>query len=247
MGMGSGMKIWNRDVIKYFAMLTMLLNHIANVFLEPGTLLYEFCLNIGYFTAVTMCYFLVEGYGYTHSKRKYARRLLVFAGISQIPYGMAFAEDGWFEFSGFNMIFTLFLCFLLICILEQEKVRAMRALGIIVIFLVCVFCDWSVLALAFTMLFVWAKDSERKKGIAFLTAMGLFGGMTFLGGMGRTPIAMNLMYAVFGMLGVGLSGIVILYFYNGRRMEKGRTFSKWFFYWFYPVHLLVIGIVRVLL
>ena len=34
------MKILSRDVIKYFAMLTMLLNHIANVFLTPGTLLY---------------------------------------------------------------------------------------------------------------------------------------------------------------------------------------------------------------
>ena len=62
--MESAMKILSRDVIKYFAMLTMLLNHIANVFLTPGTLLYEFFLNIGYFTAVTMCYFLVEGYGY---------------------------------------------------------------------------------------------------------------------------------------------------------------------------------------
>ena len=245
--MESAMKILSRDVIKYFAMLTMLLNHIANVFLTPGTLLYEFFLNIGYFTAVTMCYFLVEGYGYTHSRREYARRLLVFAGVSQIPYSMAFAGDSWIEFSGFNMIFTLFLCFLLICILEQEKVRTMRVLGITVIFMICVFCDWSVLAPAFTVLFVWAKDSERKKGVAFLTAMVLFGGMIFLGGIGRISIAMNLMYAVFGMLGVGLSGIVILYFYNGRRMEKGRKFSKWFFYWFYPVHLLVIGIVRTLI
>ena len=93
--MESAMKILSRDVIKYFAMLTMLLNHIANVFLTPGTLLYEFFLNIGYFTAVTMCYFLVEGYGYTHSRREYARRLLVFAGVSQIPYSMAFAGDSW--------------------------------------------------------------------------------------------------------------------------------------------------------
>ena len=55
-------KVLNRDVIKYFAMFTMLLNHIANVFLAPGTALYDIFLNLGYFTAVTMCYFLVEGY-----------------------------------------------------------------------------------------------------------------------------------------------------------------------------------------
>ena len=51
----------NRDEIKYIAMFTMLLNHIANIFLEPGTLLFEIFVDVGYFTAITMCYFLVGG------------------------------------------------------------------------------------------------------------------------------------------------------------------------------------------
>lgn len=59
----------NRDVIKYIAMVTMLLNHIANIFLESGTLLCELFLAVGYFTAPVMVYFLVEGYAYTHSKK----------------------------------------------------------------------------------------------------------------------------------------------------------------------------------
>ena len=37
-----------------------------------------------------MCYFLVEGFYYTHSRRKYGERLLIFAGISQVPYMIAF-------------------------------------------------------------------------------------------------------------------------------------------------------------
>ena len=49
----------NRDTIKYLAILAMLLNHIANLFLTPGTLFCEIFLDIGYFTAITMCYFLV--------------------------------------------------------------------------------------------------------------------------------------------------------------------------------------------
>ena len=55
-------RVLNRDVIKYIAMITMLLNHISTVFMESGTLLAELFLDIGYFTAITMCYFLVEGF-----------------------------------------------------------------------------------------------------------------------------------------------------------------------------------------
>lgn len=245
MGVESGMRILNRDVIKYAAMLAMLLNHIANIFLAPGTPLYKLFLNIGYFTAVTMCYFLVEGYEYTRSKEKYGRRLLVFAVLSQIPYSMAFADGKWIELNGFNMLFTLYLCFRLIQVMDQVKVREERFARIAVIFLLAVFCDWFVLAPAFTMLFVRAKDSGKKNSAAFLASMGMFFAVKFLGGIGMVPLGENLADSIYAVLGIGLSGIVILYLYNGRRMEAGRTFSKWFFYLFYPVHLLVLGIIRI--
>ena len=45
----------SRDSIKMVAMLTMLINHIANVFLPAGQPLTNLCLCIGYFPAVTMC------------------------------------------------------------------------------------------------------------------------------------------------------------------------------------------------
>ena len=78
------LKLLNRDAIKYIAMFTMFLNHVANIFLEPGTMLFTVLVDIGYFTAPVMCYFLVEGYHYTRSKKKYARRLAVFALISEL-------------------------------------------------------------------------------------------------------------------------------------------------------------------
>lgn len=93
-------KALNRDTIKYIAMFTMLLNHIATIFLTPGTWLFELFLAIGYFTAITMIYFLVEGYHYTHSKKTYISRLFVFALISEIPYCLAFTTNGVMAFYG---------------------------------------------------------------------------------------------------------------------------------------------------
>ena len=85
-------QVLNRDMIKYIAMLAMLLNHIAIIFMQQGELLTEIFINIGYLTAITMCYFLVEGYIYTHSKKRYALRLGLFSLISELPYCLALTE-----------------------------------------------------------------------------------------------------------------------------------------------------------
>ena len=122
----SSPKLLNKDIIKYFAMLTMLLNHIATIFLRSGTLVCQSFLAIGYFTAIVMIYFLVEGYYYTHSRKKYLSRLFVFAIISEIPYCLAFTKGRVIEFYGLNMLFTLCLCFLLIWGLTKTKYLPLR-------------------------------------------------------------------------------------------------------------------------
>ena len=110
----------NRDTIKYIAMLTMLLNHLSTIFLDRGTFLGELFLDVGYFTAPVMCWFLAEGYQYTRSKKNYAVRLFLFALLSEIPFCLAFSSEGEFRFVGLNMLFTLFFCFLILA--AEEKI-----------------------------------------------------------------------------------------------------------------------------
>lgn len=235
----------NRDMIKYIAMFTMLLNHIAIVFLEPGTAVYEILVAIGYFTAITMCYFLVEGYQYTHSRKGYAWRLFLFALISEIPFRLAFAKNGIVEFYTLNMMFTLWLCFLLIWLMDTQPNGIIRTGGILAIIYVSGVCDWAILAPIFTLLFVKAGNSKEKVKKAYIASAGLFGFMTFLGGIGRFSVGMSLVYALLNVMGIAVSGICIVYFYNGKRAQVGRKFSKWFFYMFYPAHLLILGIIRI--
>ena len=45
-------------------------------------------------------------------------------------------------------------------------------------------------------------------------------------------------------VGILVSALLILVFYNGKRAEHGRNFSKWFFYIFYPGHLLILVLLK---
>lgn len=235
----------NRDVIKYIAMATMLLNHVANIFLIPGTFLFTLFVNIGYFTAVTMCYFMVEGYNYTHSKKRYALRLLIFSGISEVPFCLAFTKYGVMQFQGMNMIWTLFLCFLVNLTMEKIKKPWLKVLILIGLIWASSVSDWPYMATLFTIFFIWARGSKKRKVIAYAAAMLAYAAFEILNAYGWYSPCEILRSAVYGMIAIACSGICILCFYNGKRIERGRTFSKWFFYIFYPAHLLILGWIRI--
>ena len=275
----------NRDQIKYAAMFTMLLNHIANIFLEPGTFLFEVMVDVGYFTAITMCYFLVEGYGYTRSKEKYGKRLLLFALISEIPFCLAFTEEGTISFVNMNMLFTLFLCFLILYAMEKIPSGTRRILCILGLVFASAYSDWALLAPIFTYWFASgglrdaqgkmlpaggrnadpeshlagsknadlkshpadSQDPDRKNFLwkVFGKAMLFFGLLNLVENMGQTTPVRAVVQSLGATAGILLSALCIIYLYNGKRSEKHRTFSKWFFYIFYPAHLLILGILRI--
>ena len=53
-------------------------------------------------------------------------------------------------------------------------------------------------------------------------------------------------YTLFSSIGIIVSGIVILGFYNGKKAERNQRFNKWFFYIYYPVHFIVLLLVKAL-
>lgn len=90
------------DEIKYIAMITILLNHIATIFLATGTWLCELFLALGYFTAIAMIYFLVEGYHYTKFHKKFWS--IIYCCISIGLFGVFNLRGG---ISHFNLITNL--------------------------------------------------------------------------------------------------------------------------------------------
>ena len=87
------------------------------------------------------------------------------------------------------------------------------------------------------ILIIWPDQARQIICYALGAAALLYGGMAGLG-------SGQVWEAVGCAVPILVSAFVILYLYNGRRAARGRTFYKWFFYAFYPAHLLVLGLLR---
>lgn len=230
----------NRDIIKYIAVANMACNHFALVFLQPDTALYEILVDIGYFTAVTMCYFLVEGYYYTRDRKKYGKRLLVFGILSQIPYMLAL------PYSQLNMIFTLYICYHIVQVMDSGRSEYQKNWMVLLLSSVTIISDWALTAPLFIILFVKSRGDKRETRKAFILSALVFAGMNLLSFVMNVSLGEAMIRGVCSGIGILVSGFIITYCYNGRQAVRGKTFSKWFFYIFYPVHLLVFWVIYML-
>lgn len=238
-------KILNRDQIKLLAIVAMTFNHISHILMTPGSALAEAFENIGYFTAITMCFFLVEGYQYTRSKKSYAKRLFIFALISQAPYVLAL------EFFQLNVLFTLLFCFLILCVMDSSLETWKKKLLLIGLVLATVICDWAgVLAVA-AILFKKNQGSPRGQARAYGILIVLFWLLNIPGYAppdAAYPLLSGhaILHGFYAALGLIASAIATLILYNGKKSEKQSNFHKWFFYIYYPAHLTVLWAIHLI-
>lgn len=256
---------------------------VISQWLQENGLLYfgmQFLRMVGRLGFPIFCFLLVEGFGKTRNKFKYAVRLGLFALISEIPFDLAFSAKV-LEFDYQNVYFTLFLGFLAMCafdFLGKQKlpgavrwIMSIAALAVICVWLtlermnvivVGVCCFVTVLAL---LVFGWKKGMDRALILGgdllvlFLLMLLADFLKTDYSGMGVLTIAV--MYALrasrVGSMAAGCGVLTVMalneiwaFFtlipvakYNGKRGLK----LKYFFYAFYPVHLLFLWLVAYLM
>ena len=228
----------SRNAVKYLAMAAMFCNHFAYIFLKEGSTAQEVMIDIGYFTAVTMCYFLVEGYRYTRSVKKYALRLLVFGVLSQLPFMLALKQ------TNLNMMFSLLLCLGVIWIKDRVKNKGERTIWLCVLVVCSLWTDWALLAPVFTILFADAYGDRKKVTLAYGKAAGLFLFLNLLSYEQGYGLGNALVHSVCACIGLVVSGVVIQCVYDKEKKRRVYGWEKWFFYGFYPVHLLVLWVIR---
>lgn len=226
----------NINQIKYLAVISMLCDHIAYAFLPSSSTIYMVMRLFGRIAAPSMCFVLAQGFIHTSNRKKYFIRLFVFALISQLPFS-------YFGFGSYigpmgNVIFTLACAFAIMAVIENiNKIGRVPAIVAIVLLLfLSMLSDWLVFAPMFTLSIYLNKDSKDRQALGYLivSLISFAAGTYFAIKNGQT------WQYQFWQLGTVLV-IPIIYAYNGNPGSKA-AFNKWFFYIFYPAHLMILGI-----
>ena len=238
--------------VKWLAMLLMTADHVAWRFLEYDTHSSEILHFLGRAVAPLMCYLLVVGVYHTHDMKGYAKRLGLFALISQPPFWLfnigisdaVLLSQNFIENQGQtdwavmtrlmrgNVLFSLFLSLIALMIRHHKVFNIWeKAILIALLYPIISLCDYGFAMIYMTLLFdYFYKNQPNYLIIAYLLSLPVI--YVLIYGFNTT---VGLGYMHFGMILTAL----IIYGFNGR---KGSDFGgRYLFYWFYPVHLLVIA------
>ncbi len=222
----------NRNQIKYIVIIAMVIDHIAWAFVPTLSGLGIAMHFIGRLTGPTMAFFIAEGYLHTSDIKRYAARLCIFAFISWIPFSIF--ENGRWPTCDFGMIYTLFLGLIAVWVWDKAKINYYFKIAIvIIILLLSSFGDWSYTAVLIPLILVNYKDDEELK----------WGGLILIC---LVKIALAMTYGwKSGLMqsGILLVPLMLIFLYNGEAGSK-HHFHKWFFYVFYPLHLVILIIIR---
>ncbi|KFN93018.1 TraX family protein [Tetragenococcus muriaticus] len=127
----------NSNALKIIAVTAMIVDHATFWLLSSDSALYVILRIFGRFAAPIMCYLIAEGYFHTSNKKKYCKRLFIFALISHYPYILYFDLT---SFQATSVIWGLFTGFLALAISQSKTMP----LGLKVIFiLVCCLLSWT--------------------------------------------------------------------------------------------------------
>lgn len=246
------------DVLKMIAMICMLVDHIGagilaeylkvcsdyDVFMRVHTI-HQYMQAIGRFAFPIFAYQLIVGFYKTSNRKKMCLRLFLFCLISEIPFDHLF-NDSILEFTYQNVFFTLLFGFISVWAIDTFKETKYKYLGIIV-------------SIAMIYVAYLIHSDYSGAGVVLIIAM-----YTFYPNKDLLSTAVPVIFYIVYFLSLlfyhkrpfdsavriletemySLIGFILIYFDNGKRLKNG--FIKWLGYLYYPLHLIIIYLVRLL-
>ena len=253
------------STLKLIAIITMFIDHLGATVLraimrlpavtsDPALSslwadIYNASRDIGRIAFPIFCFLIVEGFCHTRNVWKYAGRLFLFALISEIPFDIAL-KGSWYYSGKQNVYFTLLIGLLVIIGISycdkacnyvkdficarffKKETISMETHGCtpyseILHSIIRLIFSFAVLH-AGMELAIYIDTDYNYKGVFLIAILYL-------------TRHVRLFQCISGAVGVSWElpapiAFIPVYLYNGTR---GRQ-MKYFFYWFYPVHLMLL-------
>ena len=236
------MKKLNSNHLKLIAIIAMTIDHVADLLYPgmPNNLVSNLFHIVGRVTAPIMFFFICEGFYYTKNLKRYLIRLFVFAIISHFAYCFAFGIN-FIPFSNGNIfnqtsiMWTLFWSVVALYIVygKTNLKEYQKYILIILLNLITFSADWSSIGLMIILSMYEHRNNLDKQIKNMMLWTLIYSLISF--------VFVNKVYGIIQLF-VILS-FPLLKLYNG---AKGTIkWLKWFFYVYYPLHLVAIGILRI--
>jgi len=218
-------------VLKIIAVLSMLIDHSAAVFLQGNpdyAMVYLYARSIGRIAFPIFAFLIAQGCLHTRSIYKYALRLGILAIVSEPFFDLALVGKIDF-FARTNIFYTLFLA---VCAIALYKILVQLKREVLAFFLAGIpFAmiaellpvDYVAIVVVLILLLFVANPTIKLRACAIIAAAMVF--LYF--GQHHTILAFSLI------------SIVLIYFYNGK-LGANHPIIKYGFYGFYPLHLLTL-------
>ena len=232
----------NANQLKLIAIAAMTLDRLTWT-LFPGYSTEWFVILfhiIGRLTAPIMWFFIAEGYHYTRDIKKYAARLFLLAAVSHFAYnfcfGISFIPFQTTPFNQTGVVWSLAWGLVLLYIHDQKPWKPW--LKIFITILVCLITfpsDWSCIA-TMAIIYIGVYRGNFRKQMAYMMLWSAVYALVYFFFIDKVYAIIQL----FTCLTIPLLGL-----YNGKRGSM-KGIGK-LFYIYYPLHLAVCGVIRVIL
>ena len=229
----SKIRVFSGAQLKYMAFLSMLIDHVNKALMYPlltenGFLRYvsDVFDILGRVAFPLFMFFLVEGFFKTGNRFKYLLNLIAFGIISEIPFDL-FQSAVLFQPNSNNVMFTLALALAMIWVIDELKVPKSYIIPPVLWFPVSIIIVITVCLLSMN----WGLDYEYH-GILIAYFFYIFRNNPILSIIGGY---LSIFKTPWALLGFGLTLT-----YNGKRGKQNKILN----YLFYPVHLLILGLLR---
>ena len=210
------------NALKWIAIVTMLIDHLAYTTLNPFgpnyVTIYTTMRTIGRIAFPIYCFLLVEGFMHTANYKKYVLRMAVFALFSEIPFDLAL-HGTVINLNYQSVMVTLLIGLLGLGAYRWCVNRRYPIYGIMVVIAAILTgwltnCDYGAEGVLLIFIFYLLQHEKIARVVALAVWCLMMGGLEVWGVLAVLPIAL----------------------YNGQKGSGGRGF-RWFGYAFYPVHL----------